>query len=189
MQVKDVGHKSAVDPIRFKTLNKILCKCLNIYTFCLLHDKVMLIFLGNKYLIYTLPNLQSSLNSKHFSISSSILSLIISKGRSVLVTYYLEEVVNGAQLQVSLTDLECLDSCLLVLVLDTKAVGQNGDSQLGPLHVCGVGSLKRWRRGRGCHAFYSHLPQRRSEVKHSSLSGKCLGTSSDLSRVFKSQKP
>lgn len=58
----------------------------------------MLIFLGNKYLIYTLPNLQSSLNSKHFSISSSILSLIISKGRSVLVTYYLEEVVNGAQL-------------------------------------------------------------------------------------------
>lgn len=60
-----------------------------------------------------------------------------------------------------------------------KAVGQNGGSYPGPLHVCGVGSLKRWRRGRGCRVFYSHLPQRRSEVKHSSPSGKCLGTTSE----------
>lgn len=89
--------------------------------------------------------------------------------------------LNGPQRWVSLADLECLDSCLLVVFLDTKSsVAKWRILARGPLHMCGVGSLKGWRRGSGCQAFYSHLPQRRSEVRHSSPSGKCLGTTSDL---------
>lgn len=46
--------------------------------------------------------------------------------------YYLEEVFSGTQPQVSLTDLECLDSCLLVLFLDTKPWGKMEAPSRGP---------------------------------------------------------
>lgn len=68
-----------------------------------------------------------------------------------------EEVLNGAQQEVSLADLEGLDSCLLVLFLNTKLWGKMEAPSWGPSTCVVLDHLKDGGGEEDAMSF-THLP-------------------------------